>query len=166
MAENYGTFEEQTRIARKLIIEETSYRWKETQKHKKKTILADFSPCRYDDNEARPTPTETPQLNPFVVKSVLESNCKLFRKSGIRENFKLKPDPQMDNHFSIQWCNFTHQNNEQKEKCIQSPSLMSEQRLRTRCKICMNLQKFRWLPDCTSQRHNSVTRMVTNEQEQ
>ena len=26
MAENYGTFEEQTRILRKLIIEETSYR--------------------------------------------------------------------------------------------------------------------------------------------
>ena len=95
MAENYGTFEEQTRIARKLIIEETSYRWKETQKHRKK-ILAVFSPCRYDDNEARPTPTETPQLNPFVVKSVLESNCKLFRKSGIRENFNLKPDPRME----------------------------------------------------------------------
>ena len=72
------------------------------KKKHKRAIHVDFSRYNYDDIEARPTPTKTLQLNPFVVKSVLESNCKLFRKNAIRENFKLKPDPQMDNQFSIQ----------------------------------------------------------------
>ena len=44
----------------------------------------------------RTTPTGTLHFNPFVVKSVLESNCKLFSKNGTQQNFKLKPDPQIE----------------------------------------------------------------------
>ena len=38
---------------------------------------------------------KNPKINPFVVKSLLESNCKRFRKSAIRENFNLKPETQL-----------------------------------------------------------------------
>ena len=100
-----------------------------------------------------------------MVKSVLESNCKHFPKNGIRENFHLKPEPQMEKQFSIQCFNFTHQNNDQTEKCKQRPSFMSE-RLRTKRKFCMHLQKFRCFPASAGQKHKSVTRMATNEQEQ
>ena len=31
------------------------------------------------------------EINPFVVKSLMESNCKRFGESAIRENFNLKP---------------------------------------------------------------------------
>ena len=36
-----------------------------------------------------------PTINPLVVKSLLESNCKRFRKSAKRENFNLKPETQL-----------------------------------------------------------------------
>ena len=41
--------------------------------------------------------------SPFVIKSVLESNCKRFRDTAIREIFNWEPDPQMKK---------THSNNE------------------------------------------------------
>ena len=71
----------------------------------------------------------------------------------------------MNKHFPIQWCNYTRQNNEQKEKCIQRPSFMSE-RLKTRRKFCKLLQKFRCFPASAGQKPKSITRMATNEQEQ
>ena len=134
------------------------------RKHKW-ALLADFSLCRYGDNESKPTPTKTLQFNPIVIKSVLESNCKLFRKNALRENFNLKLYPQMDKHFSNQRFNNTHQSTEQKEKCIQRPSFMSE-RLRTRCKFCMHLQKFRCLPASDGQKHISGNRMAVDKQKQ
>ena len=33
------------------------------------------------------------KINPFVVKSILEPNCKCFSKNAIGENFSLIPDP-------------------------------------------------------------------------
>ena len=54
--------------------------------------MADFSPCRHEVDETRHIPTKKPKINPFVIKSVLESNCKRFRKKAIRENFNLKPE--------------------------------------------------------------------------
>ena len=38
---------------------------------------------------------KNPKINPFLVKSLLESNCKRFRQSAIRENFNLKPKTQL-----------------------------------------------------------------------
>ena len=40
-------------------------------------------------------PMKNSKINPLVVKSPLESNCKRFRKSAIRENFNLKPETDM-----------------------------------------------------------------------
>ena len=87
MAKKYGTFEEQTLIPLKLSIKKTSHRWKETQ-------MTEFSP--WNLMWTRTTPTRTLHFNPFVVKSVLESNCKIFRKNGTQQNFNLKPDPQIE----------------------------------------------------------------------
>ena len=56
-----------------------------------------------------------PQTNPFVVKWILESNCKRFRKSAIRKNFNLKPETQLKKTHSNNGDNYTHQNNEVKE---------------------------------------------------
>ena len=58
----------------------------------------------------------TPKINPFVVKSLLESNCKCFRQSAIREKLNLKPETQLKKTHSNNECNYTHQYKEVKEK--------------------------------------------------
>ena len=40
------------------------------------------------------------KINPLVVKALLESIFKRFRKSAVRENFNLKRDPQMGKSHS------------------------------------------------------------------
>ena len=59
---------------------------------------------------------KTPKINPFVVKSLLEFNCKRFRKSAIRENFNPKPKTQLKKTHPNNGGNYTHQYNEVKEK--------------------------------------------------
>ena len=51
-----------------------------------------------------------------MIKSVLESNCKRFRKSAKRENFNQKPEAQKKETHSNKWANYTQQHNETKEK--------------------------------------------------
>ena len=55
------------------------------------------------------------KINPFLVKSLFESNCKRFRKSAIRENFNLKPETQLKKTHSNNGGNYTHQYNEVQE---------------------------------------------------
>ena len=57
-----------------------------------------------------------PKINPFVVKSLLESNCKGFRQSAIREKFNPKPEKQLQKTHSNNECNYTHQYKEVKGK--------------------------------------------------
>ena len=52
---------------------------------------------------------ENPKINPLVVKSLLESNYKRFRKSAIRENFNLKPETQLKKTHSYNGGNCTNQ---------------------------------------------------------
>ena len=80
------------------------------------TINANFNPYRYEVNERSLFLTEFPKINPFVAKSLLESNCKRFGQSAIRENFNLKHEPQLQTKLSKNGGNFTHQKNEVKEK--------------------------------------------------
>ena len=61
-------------------------------------------------------PTKNPIINPFVVKSLLESKCKRFRPSEIREKFNLKPETQLKKTHSNNGGNYTHQYDEVKEK--------------------------------------------------
>ena len=51
-----------------------------------------------------------------MIKSVLEYNCKRFRKSAKRENFNQKPEAQKKKTHSNNWANYTHQKNQVKEK--------------------------------------------------
>ena len=51
----------------------------------------------------------------FVVKSLLEPNCKLLPKSAIRENFNLKPETQMKISQSKNRSSINHQYKEIKE---------------------------------------------------
>ena len=76
--------------------------------------LADFSPYRYEVDERSRFPTKNPKINPFVVKSLLESNCKRFRQSAIRENFNVKPETQLQKTHSNNGDNYTNQYNQVK----------------------------------------------------
>ena len=59
---------------------------------------------------------KNPTINPLVVKSLLESNCKRFRKSAKREIFNLKPETQLKKTHSSNGSNCTQQNHQVKEK--------------------------------------------------
>ena len=52
-----------------------------SKKNNNRSFFADFGSYRYEVNERSHFPTKNPKINPFVVKSLLESNCKRFRKS-------------------------------------------------------------------------------------
>ena len=63
----------------------------------------------------KPFSNKNPKMNPFVVKSLLEPNCKRFRRSAIRENFNLKPETQLEKTHSNNGGNYTDHYNEVKE---------------------------------------------------
>ena len=103
-------------------------------------ILAGLGPCRYKVKESSQFPKnrknwpknnkwailahfsyryqlkKKPKINPFVVKSLLESNCIHFGQSAIRENFNLKHGTQLKKTHSNNSRNYTHLYNEVKEK--------------------------------------------------
>ena len=165
MAENYGTFEEQTRIPRKLIIEETSNRWKETEIQKKKQFLKTLV-------HADKTTTKRgllQQKHPNWIHSWSNQFWNPIANFSVKVEYERTSTSNVTHRWKNIWpisdaTMITKTMN--KKKRIQSPSLMSEQRLRTRCKICMHLQNFRCFPDSTGQKHESVTRMATNERVQ
>ena len=80
--------------------------------------LAVFNPYRYEIDERSFLLTKNPKVNPFVVKSLLESNCKRFRQSAIRENFNLKPKSQLKKTLSTNGGNYTHHYIEVKENLL------------------------------------------------
>ena len=86
------------------------------EKNNKWVIVADFSPYRCEVDERNFFPTKKPKINPFVVKSLLESNCIRLRQSAIRKNFNLKPETQLKKILSKNGGNYTNQYNEVKEK--------------------------------------------------
>ena len=55
---------------------------------------ANFSRCRYQGNKKSHILSKNSKINPLVVKSDSDSNCKPFRKSAIGEKFNLKPKSQ------------------------------------------------------------------------
>ena len=57
-----------------------------------------------------------PEINPFKVNSLLESNCKRYLQSSIRENVNPKPEPQLKKTHSEHGGNYTDHYNEVKEK--------------------------------------------------
>ena len=66
-----------------------------SKRNKISAILANFNPSRYEVDERRLIPTKNSKTKVFLIKSVSKSNCKRFRNTTIRENFKPKPDAQM-----------------------------------------------------------------------
>ena len=81
---------------------------------------ANFSPCWYGFNETRCLSTANSEINPPLVKSGIDSNCKYFRTSATREGFKLKPEPQMEkNLFPINIANSFTDTMKKKEKMYQ-----------------------------------------------
>ena len=98
MAKNYKHFQRtdqnipQTKHRKKLM-------W--SKKNNNSAMRADFSPYRYEVNERSHFLTKNPKINPCEVKSLLESNCKRFRQSAIRENFNLKPETQLKTFIPI-----------------------------------------------------------------
>ena len=114
----------------------------------------------------RDIPSKNLKINPVVVKTILDSIRKRFRKSAIRENFNLKPDQQIKKAHSNRRCNYFHQHNGEKENCIQFPSFVSEQHLSKRSNTCMHPSKFKFSPVFANQEHISGTSRATNVQVQ
>ena len=77
----------------KLTIEKTSCRQKRNTIEQFLQILvrADMTTTKRSTFQQKNS-----QISLFVVKSLLEPNCKRFSKSALRENFNLKPDPQLE----------------------------------------------------------------------
>ena len=73
------------------------------RRKRKKTSTIDeaFSPYSYCNDETWHFSAKKSKIKPFVVKSVLDSNCKRFRRSTTRENFNLKADAQKIKTHSI-----------------------------------------------------------------
>ena len=108
-------FKEQTRIPLKVNIK------KLMSSKKKKTIeqILQVSVPTDMKSTKKAIFQKNPKINPFVVKSLLESNCKRFRQSAIRENFNLKLETQLKKTHSNNGGDYTHQYNEVKEKLYQ-----------------------------------------------
>ena len=127
-------------------------------------ILADISPYRWEVNENSHIAMKNFKINPFVIKSVLEPNCKRFRKSANREKFnqkpqarkkKLNPKSQLTTPIStMKW----------KRSWSQFPSFMSEQFLSTRSKTYMHLKNFKFYLIFAVRKQTSGTTRATNEQ--
>ena len=127
---------------------------KSQTKHRKKfmsskknnnwAIPADFSPLRYEVIETSHFPTKNPKINPFFVKSLLESNCKRFRQSAIRENFILKPETQLKkNSFQKPRQQYPPIQRSKRKSVTSLPPFMSEPYLSTRSKTSMHLKMFK-----------------------
>ena len=69
--------------------------------------------------------TKNSKINPFVVKSLLESNCKRFHKSSVREHFSLKPETELEILIPPNDAFFFTNTAEMNGSCIQFPSFMS-----------------------------------------
>ena len=85
-------FEEQTRIPLKLNIEKIWCR------QKRKTIEQFLQISVHTDMKSTEEAffeQKNPKIDPFVAKSLLESNWKRFHQSAIRENFNLKHKTQL-----------------------------------------------------------------------
>ena len=63
-------------------------------------IPAVYSPFGYDDNETRHIARKNSAINPFVVKSVLEYKCKLFRHTAYEKTPEQKPDADLEKTHS------------------------------------------------------------------
>ena len=85
------------------------------------SVLADMKSTK----KASQIPTKNSKINSFVVKSLLESICKRFRKSAMREKFILKPETEMKKLIPTNDATFFTNTAEMKGSCIQFPSFMS-----------------------------------------
>ena len=106
MAKKYKKFQRthkitpQTKHRKKMMSSKKNNYW---------AIFAEFSPHRYEVNEGSHFPKRNPNTNPFVVKSLLESNSKRLRPSALREKFNLKPETHVKKTHSNNWGNYTYQ---------------------------------------------------------
>ena len=82
-----------------------------------------------------------PKINPFLMKSVLKSNCKCFRKNAIRDYFFLKIETQM------------RKNSFQKPRQL-DPSVKWKKREAVASFFCLCLNNI-WVP---GQRHVGISK--------
>ena len=62
----------------------------------------------------KPYSRKKPKLNPFMIKSVFESNCKRFRQCAIGDIFNLNPKTQLRRNHSINGDTYSHESNQAK----------------------------------------------------
>ena len=102
-----------------------------------------FLPCKNDGKQTRHILTKNSKVNPFVIKSVLESNCKRFRKRAIRKNFKPSHYPQTKKLIPTNEAAIFTDTRKQKTTLIPISSFIAEQFLSTSSKTRMRFRIFR-----------------------
>ena len=111
-----------------------------SKRNKNREIPADFSLCIHEVEKMRHNLTKNSGNNPNVVKSLLESNCKRFRQSAIREHVNLKPEAQMKKN------SFQEPRRLYKAELVSHfvPLFLCEHTLSTIFKTRMQLKKFKF----------------------
>ena len=104
--------------------------------------------CRFQSiqilgQRKKPFSNKKSKINPFVAKSLLESNCKRFRQKAIGVNFYPKPETQLKKLIPITEATIPIKTMQQKRSCNQFLSFMSEPCLSTTSKTCMHIKKFK-----------------------
>ena len=107
---------------------------------------------------------KNPKINPFVVKSLLESNFKSLCESAVRENFNLNPHTAEKKLILLTEATIPINTMKWKGSCNQFPSFMPEPYLSTRSRTCMHLKISRFFLVFAGQKHISGTHRATNEQ--
>ena len=129
------------------------------------TILKHFNPCRYKVIERSHMPSKLPKGDPFLIRSVLKSNCKRFLKNAKRENFKIKPEIQLKNIHSNHGGNYICQYNEVKEKLHPVSVLYVSKTLEHQVKDKYAFQKIQFFSGLRSpETHFRHAHTATNEE--
>ena len=108
------------------------------EKHKW-AIPERFSPWTHDDDGRRHI-LKKPEINPFVVKSVLNTFCQRFRKSATRENFNKIPDPETKENYVQLRKQLSSQWKRRWREEYPISSFMSARHFSTSSKTCMHLK--------------------------
>ena len=134
-----------------------------TKEKQNGAILATFSISRYDNGETRHIQTKTPiwihlWSNQFWNRIANVSVQKVTRNLHIKTcSTSVKTQPK------ISWI-YTHQDIEQKEKCLRFPSYMSEKHFSTRSMTRVNRENLIFFLVFADQKHSSSTSRTTDEQ--
>ena len=127
------------------------------------TIRTNFNPWRFEVDKTWRIRNRNCKFIPFVDKSVLESNCKSFRNTTIRESSNLQYDHTCKIFMPMNDVATLSRAMKKKKKLFPSCLLfLSLEHLSTNSRTCLNLEEIRFSIIFAGQKHNSGTSSAIN----